>query len=392
MATGDRRYLASTSGRPHIPRPYFAHFDHDPAGGNINLFLGTRGRGAWRLTFKKVLMPEIQVPAPPDFKPSCLGDTEQGILKVCNTGAGDLVVTSITSSNPEFTVVPPSGGFPVTISHDFCFPFTVLFTPTAAGVQTTTLTNSSNDPSFPNLTVQATATVGTGSLGLDADLLFPPTVIHTIGNCHSAKPLVVSNKGNCSLTVSNIALSGSAAGDFSLSGLPALTITIPPGHQVGSGDLEAVFTPSNVARERTAQANVTFVSDPITGTTSTQSAALCGEGARTGARVLVTQGGVPMPEVHEIELKLIHGGWFGFRKEVDEVKKVPLQTVTATAGTACASFLFHREYGAVSNPKQLVPGVYRLKIEAVVGGKEVEKKTWFKVDTCGFNGTIEVDF
>ena len=88
MATGDRRYLASTSGRPHIPRPYFAHFDHDPAGGNINLFLGTRGRGAWRLTFKKVLMPEIQVPAPPDFKPSCLGDTEQGILKVCNTGAG----------------------------------------------------------------------------------------------------------------------------------------------------------------------------------------------------------------------------------------------------------------------------------------------------------------
>jgi len=46
----------------------------------------------------------------------------------------------------------------------------------------------------------------------------------------------------------------------------------------------------------------------------------------------------------------------------------------------------------VSNPDQLVPGVYRLKVEAIIGGKEVEKKTWFKVDTCGFNGTIAVDF
>lgn len=99
-----------------------------------------------------------------------------------------------------------------------------------------------------------------------------------------------------------------------------------------------------------------------------------------------------MPEVHEIELKLLHGGWFGFRKEVDEVKKVPLQTVTATPGTACRSFQFHREYGAVSNPKQLVPGVYQLKVEAIVGGKEVEKKTWFQVETCGFDGTIVVDF
>ena len=29
-------------------------------------------------------------------------------LKVCNTSAGNLVVTSITSSNPEFEVVAPS--------------------------------------------------------------------------------------------------------------------------------------------------------------------------------------------------------------------------------------------------------------------------------------------
>jgi short chain dehydrogenase len=38
----------------------------------FNLYLGTRGRGAWRLTFKKVLMPEIQVPSPPSFTGACL--------------------------------------------------------------------------------------------------------------------------------------------------------------------------------------------------------------------------------------------------------------------------------------------------------------------------------
>jgi photosystem II stability/assembly factor-like uncharacterized protein len=381
-----------TSGTPHIPRPYYAHFDHDPSGGDINLFLGTRGRGAWRLTFKKVPMPQIQVPAPPEFKPSCVGDKRPGTLNVCNTSAGDLVITSITSSNPEFTIVSPSGGFPVTVSHDFCFPFTVIFTPTSVGVQTTTLTIASNDPSTPSVTVQATAKAGKGLLGLSAAEVFNPTVIQSIGKCHSSRPLVVSNTGTCDLTITDITIGGANASDYSLSGLPAFPVTLEPGHTVGSGDLNAVFAPTDVARERIAQATVTFVSDPTTGATSTQTSALCGEGVRTGARVLVTQGGVPIPQVHEIELKRLHGGWFGFAKEVDEVKKVPLQTVTPTPGTACPSFQFHREYGAASNPDQLVPGVYQLKVEAIIGGKEVRKKTWFKVDTCGFNGTIIVDF
>jgi len=115
-------FAPGTSGVPHIPRPYYAHFDHDPAGGDINLFLGTRGRGVWRLTFKKVPMPEIQVPAPPTFKRACLGDTQPGTLKVCNTSAGDLIITSITSSNPEFTIDTPSGGFPVTVKPRFLLP------------------------------------------------------------------------------------------------------------------------------------------------------------------------------------------------------------------------------------------------------------------------------
>ena len=94
-----------TSGVPHIPRPYYAHFDHDAPGGDVQPLSGTRGRGAWRLTFAKVLMSEIQVPSPPAFNASCLGDNQRGTLRVCNTSGGDFVVSSITSSNPEFTIV-----------------------------------------------------------------------------------------------------------------------------------------------------------------------------------------------------------------------------------------------------------------------------------------------
>src|SRR2546423_824496 len=80
-------------------------------------------------------------------------------------------------------------------------------------------------------------------------------------------------------------------------------------------------------------------------------------------RVLVPQGGVPVPVAHEISLRRYWGGWFGFSKKVEEVDNAPLQTVTGTPGTACGAFQFHREYGGVSNPKQLTPGVYKLKVE-----------------------------
>jgi hypothetical protein len=337
-------------------------------------------------------MPQIQVPAPPAFKRVCLGDKQPGILKVCNTSLGDLVITSITSSNPEFTIDTPSGGFPVTVSHDFCFSFTVIFTPTTAGTHTTTITILSNDPSTPTLLIPVTAQVGAGRIGTPASVLFDPTVIHVLGNCHSSRPLVVANTGTCSVEVTGLAISGTNASDYAFSGLPSLPLAIEPGHEVGSGDLKLVFTPAAVARERTAQATVTFIPNPSTGVPSTQTVALCGEGVRTGARVLVTQAGVPIAQVHEIELKRLDATVGGFPKEVDEQRNVALQTVTPTPGSGCAALQFHREYGGASNLRQLVPGVYQLKIEATIAGKEEERKMWFQVETCGFDGTIVVDY
>jgi hypothetical protein len=218
------------SGTPHVPRPYYAHFDHDPPAGDINLFLGTRGRGAWRLTFKKVDMPEIQVPSPPDFAASCAGDTTRAPVLICNTSAGNLIVNSITSSNPQFTVSAPSGGFPITISHDFCFPVQVAFTPTSAGAATTNLVISSNDPTFPSITVAANANVGrptavtmiadTGNAG---DICAAP-------NAFKDLDLTINNSGTCPLLVTGI--TSSSPGDFEAPQVLVFPIKVAPGDSV----------------------------------------------------------------------------------------------------------------------------------------------------------------
>jgi Abnormal spindle-like microcephaly-assoc'd, ASPM-SPD-2-Hydin len=378
------------SSNPHIPRPRYAYFDRQ--GPIVNVYIGTQGRGVWRISYPFVgSAPQIQVPSSVIFGSTCTGTVGRATLNVCNTGSANLFVNNITSSNARFAVTTPSGGYPVVIAPGSCFPFEATFTPAIAGPQTATLTVTSNDPTTPSLTVTAAAQGEAGSLGLSPNVQFLPTVIQNLGSCNTPRPFVISNTGACNLTITNVAIGGGNAGDFSLSGLPAFPIILQPGHEVGSGDLNVVFAPTALARERTGNISVTF-SDPTTGTTTTQTRDLCGEGVRTGARVLVTQGGVPMAQVHEIELKRYWGAWFGFSKEVDEVKNVPLQAVTATPGTACGTFQFHREYGALSNEKQLRPGIYQLEVEVKIAGHKVEKKVWFNVDTCGFNGTIVVDF
>ncbi len=342
-------------------------------------------------TASAVPPPQIQVPSTVTIGTVCAGAIGRATLTVCNTGTVTRTVNSISSNNAQFTVTAPSGSFPVTIGPGACFPFEVTFTPSALGSQTATLTVSSDDPATPSLAVAAIAQSETGAVGLSGDLRFSPTVIQSVGSCQSSRPFVISNTGTCNLAITNVAIGGVNAAEFSLSGLPAFPITLQPGHAVGSGDLNVLFAPNTIARERIANVTVTFITNPTTGATSTQTRQLCGEGVRTGARILVTQGGVPMPQVHEIELKR-YWGLFGFKNKVDEIHNVSLQTVAASPGTACGPLQFHREYGGLSNEAQLRPGVYQVEVEAKIAGHKVTKKTWFSVDTCGFNGTIVVDF
>jgi len=245
-----------TSGRPHIPRPYYAHFDHDPPGGDINLYLGTRGRGAWRLSFKKVAMPEIQVPAAPFFEATCQGTKAVSTLNVCNSSAGNLIVSSITSSNPEFSIIPPSAGFPVTISHDFCFPFQVAFTPTSPGPKTATFTIASNDPNFPSVQVTSNVSVGqpravtviadTGNFG---ELCANPTKFRDLD-------VTISNSGSCPLIITGVT---SSSLEFEL----AQVLNFPV--SVAAGDTVAVPIRFHPTSPGAKSATITFATnDPTT--------------------------------------------------------------------------------------------------------------------------------
>ncbi|HET8645647.1 MAG TPA: hypothetical protein VFO85_09180, partial [Vicinamibacteria bacterium] len=133
--------------------------------------------------------------------------------------------------------------------------------------------------------------------------------------------------------------------------------------------------------------SVTYVSNPVTGDTTTVNRNLCGEGTLTGARVLVTAGGVPLPTVDKIHLQRIVGN----RKESqDVVSDAPLTTVTPAA--PCTAFQYHREYGSLANPIMLVPGNYQVTVQARVAGHNVRKTVFFDVTACDFNRNIAVDF
>jgi hypothetical protein len=165
-------------------------------------------------------------------------------LNVCNTSAGDLIVSSITSSNPAFSVVEPTGHFPVAISHDFCFPFQVTFTPGAAGTSSTDLVVSSNDPNTPTVHVAAEAEVGAPDIRVTGSTNFGVTSAWS----RAEKTVRVCNTGTCALQVTNASI---ACSDFAL-------IASPLPSTLGAGaclDLTVEFTPTAQGR-RTCQLSI----------------------------------------------------------------------------------------------------------------------------------------
>jgi hypothetical protein len=215
-------------------------------------------------------------------------------------------------------------------------------------------------------------------------------VIQSVGACSTALPFPVSNTGTCNLKITNFAITDHPD-EYALQSLPSNPIILEPGHIAGEGDLDILFTPAVLDRDRTGAVSVTYETDPFTHASATVTSALCGEGVRTGARVLVKAGGIPLASVERIHLQRINANRNGnLLDTVDVVRNAPLQTVTPAL--PCGPFQFHREYGTVSNPIQLLPGSFQVTVTAIVNGRRVKKTVGFDVNTCTFNPTIVVDF
>jgi HYDIN/CFA65/VesB-like, Ig-like domain len=318
----------------------------------------------------------------------CGGSTPAQSVTVNNIGTCDLNVASAVVSCADFTL--ESNPFPARISPDSGLGLTVQFTPTSAGPKSCNLTITSDDPSNPALVVPLTGTTPTGStsLSVPAGLTFPPTVIQADAACNSQLGVPVANTGSCPVKVTNVAISGANATDYALTGLTGLPATVAPGDQLGSGGLNAVFAPLAVNRTSTASVDVTFEDDPITHTTATDSIPVCGEAVNRGVRVLVLQGGVPVPVVKRITLQRALAPDQGQPIQTHQtLKNVPLNTVTASG--PCPGFQYHAEFGGATNPTQLKAGTYRLKVK-IKGQKR--KLVKFNINTCSFTPLLVVNF
>lgn len=104
----------------------------------------------------------INAPASLSFSSSNVGVAQQQSFQVSNIGAAALTISSITSNNPQFTIVSPS--LPATIAAGAQSSIAVRFTPTSAGVQSGTLTIASNDAATPSTSVALSGLGGSATV------------------------------------------------------------------------------------------------------------------------------------------------------------------------------------------------------------------------------------
>lgn len=153
--------------------------------------------------------PRLQVDPPAlDFGNIQIGQNRVLTVSVRNGGTANLSVTSITSSNPRFTV---EANLPLTILPGVTQMVPVRFTPNASGSQTGTLTVSSNDTVTGPLTVSLNGSgvsVDTPKVKIEAT---PPTIDYGDVNNGQTKDLALTlrNLGTDPLIVNSISINNS---------------------------------------------------------------------------------------------------------------------------------------------------------------------------------------
>ena len=335
---------------------------------------------------------------------SCTGSLPPAqTIKVDNVGGCNLNLlgAAITSCpGGDFKLVNPPT-FPVAISPDSGIDLNVKFTPSSAGSKSCTLTVTTDDPIHPTATIPLTGTTptGTASLAFPTGLTFPPTVIQQDAACSSTLGVPVANNGACPVTVTAVGLTQTSVTppglDYSLTGIAGLppNLTIPPGGQLGAGDLNLVFAPFAVAQFSKGTVDVTYINDPITLATTTTHVPFCGEGVNRGLRVLVTSGGVPVTSVKQIQLTSAlgpeqpNGGAPSVKRTV---KNAALTTIAAAF--PCPGIAFHAEFGGLSKQVQLKDGEYKIRVTLKVGGKTKVKVVRVLMDQCSFTPNVVVAF
>ncbi|MBL8859758.1 MAG: S8 family serine peptidase [Planctomycetes bacterium] len=331
--------------------------------------------------------PDIAITGSTDFGNVCSGALAEKILNICNVGVDDLNVSSVAFVAPcdDFTII--NNIFPATVLQGHCLPVTVRYTPTEGGPHTCTMRITSNDPDENPLDVVWTATTPPVSLDVQDVAAFDPTVLVSIdAACEMSKPLNITNTGACPIYIKDVSITppGAHFSDFVLVNRPAVPIMLNPGESLGDGILAVHFRPNQVERAIVGTLKVRYQSDnPAIGNDTTIMRTFCGEGVKTGARVVIRHNGVAVPLVDRITLYKVESmGPPLLLTSVESVINLPLVNVPATP--PCPAFEFHREWGGISNPIQLVPGNYLIEARATINGQQQLHKLEFTVGVCDF--------
>jgi hypothetical protein len=339
--------------------------------------------------------PEITVSGDLDFGAVCANVMSQRMVDICNVGTLNPLQVDAMLVGPgcaDFSII--GNPFPADISHDFCISLTAAYTPTGVGSHDSCdLQITSNDPDESVINVPLSGDTPAPVIDVANDLTFPATVVQSNDSCVSQRAFPVQNNGTCPLPITDISITLNSA-EYDLYALPSFPILLNSGELAGDGNLQVNFAPETVAYNSQGQVTVMYESDPITHATTQVMRNLCGEATHTGARVLVTQGGIPIDTVNKIHLSRVNanrnGTGPGNVDTVDVSRNVSLQTNPAVG--ACPSISYHTEYGAEGNPIQLLPGSYTVTVQAKINGRNKSKTVGFDVSTCDFNPSVVVNF
>jgi hypothetical protein len=89
-------FTPSKSGVPHLPRPFFAHFAHDPDGDFEALYIGSVGRGAWRIEPATTNLHLVELLKLTD----CDGPCPPGPCLACSVNTGEKLDWEAQIANP----------------------------------------------------------------------------------------------------------------------------------------------------------------------------------------------------------------------------------------------------------------------------------------------------
>lgn len=151
-----------------------------------------------------------------DFGGACQGGFVDQLLTINNSGFSQLLISEITSSDPDFAI-PDISSYPIAVAPGNSIDLVIRFSPSSVGVEGTTLTITSNDILGPqSLSPTSGDLFGPHTISLSGTGGAPRLVVAIAGNgnfgdaCVGSfvdEPLLINNAGKCSLEISGIASS-----------------------------------------------------------------------------------------------------------------------------------------------------------------------------------------